>query len=414
MIRKQRTEEEEKLAKKNIGIFEIKQKHENKSYRNNDTIKTEKNNKAKSLSKKNNNVNEEKNNFRQSEIDDYLKRSLSNYNHNYVNINLSKNIRNNSTFYKIRGFTSKEKPCIQLKNNLQKEEKEEIPEKVNLKIKTSFEDLDLNKKENERENEKDIIYNKLIKARTLEKRDITIDSNSLKTLNHIMVTSYNLKKKNSLDEEDLSNNSILNNNKNVENVNIKTEDNLKIYTKVIKKYENGIYEGIMSNDKREIKGIMVYSNGAKYEGEWRKDKKNGKGVFTSSHYYNCKNRVGMKYEGEFKDDKFEGYGVTNYTNGDKYEGEWKNNKQYGRGIVSYIDGSKYDGEWRDGKFEGIGTFYLKNGEKYEGRFVNNKYNGYGKYYYNNGDYLEGLFINDHPKGSCILHKNDGTIVNVQH
>ena len=62
----------------------------------------------------------------------------------------------------------------------------------------------------------------------------------------------------------------------------------------------------------------------------------------------------------------------------------------------------------------LAFFYLKNGERYEGRFVNNKYNGYGKYYYNNGDYLEGIFKNDHPTGNCILHKSDGTTVNVQH
>ena len=58
------------------------------------------------------------------------------------------------------------------------------------------------------------------------------------------------------------------------NVNIKNEEkdkenNVNIYLKKIKKYENDIYEGIMLIDKREIKGIMVDSNGAKYEGIWR-------------------------------------------------------------------------------------------------------------------------------------------------
>ncbi len=49
----------------------------------------------------------------------------------------------------------------------------------------------------------------------------------------------------------------------------------------------------------------------------------------------------------------------------------------------------------------------------EGRLFDNKYNGYGKYYYNNGEYLEGIFKNDLPRGNCILHKNDGTSVNMQ-
>ena len=56
----------------------------------------------------------------------------------------------------------------------------------------------------------------------------------------------------------------------------------------------------------------------------------------------------------------------------------------------------------------------KNGERYEGRFKNNKYNGYGKYFYLNGEWLEGIFKNDHPIGNCLLHKNDGTIINVFH
>ena len=412
MIRKQKTEEEEKLAKKNIAIFEIKQNEKKpcKNNDNNDIIKCEKNNKSKSLSKMNN-IENKNGNIKQFEIDDHLKRSLSNYNHNFVNINLCKDLRNNSTFYRIRGYTNKENSCIKLRNHLHKE-----PENINLQIKSSFENLGINNKESE----KNILYNKIIRMKTFENADSS-SLNDLNKLNHIMVTSYNIKNKNSLDEEELDNisntNNKINNNNNKKAqkyINAKTEDNLNVYFKTIKKYDNGIYEGSMLNDKREIKGIMVYSNGAKYEGQWRNDKKNGKGIFTSPHYYNCKNKVGMKYEGEFKDDKFEGYGVTNYTNGDKYEGEWKNNKQYGRGIVSYFDGSKYDGEWRDGKFEGIGIFYLKNGERYEGRFVNNKYNGYGKYYYNNGDYLEGIFKNDHPRGNCILHKSDGTTVNVQH
>ena len=428
MIRKQRTEEEEKLAKKNIAIMEIKQyepkNNESKDNKNNDKdienkgkklfknngfINYEKSNKSKSLSKLNN-FEKENNNSKNFIIDENLKRSLSNYNHSFVNINLCKNKhKNSSTFYKIRGLTNKENCCATFRNNLKGNG---IIDKLDLNLKPPFENINLNNKEKE----KDIIYNKINRVHSL----INTDLNSFNKLNHVMLTSYNLKCKKKNDEEDLNNNSNINDNINNNNnntkkyINIKTEDNLNVYIKQKKNYPNGIYEGIMLDDKREIKGIMMYSNGARYEGQWRNDKKNGKGVFTSSHYYNCKKVVGMKYEGEFKDDKFDGYGVTIYTNGDKYEGEWKNSKQYGRGVVSYIDGSKYDGEWVNGKFEGIGIFYLKNGEKYEGRFADNKYNGYGKYYYNNGNYLEGIFKNDHPKGNCILHKSDGTTINVHH
>ena len=402
IIRKQKTEEEEKLAKKNIAIFEIKQ-NDKQSY--NDIIKNEKDNKLKSLSKcktLENGKRDEKN----CSNDDNSKRSLSNYNHSFININLCKSkVKKCSTHYKIRGISNyKENFIIKNKSNLPLQE---ISENKNLKVKKPC--LGINKNE-----ETNQLNNKII-----NREQKNINNNKL---NHIIKTSYNLKyKKNTNEKISVGGNYINSNNKINNNLNVQKfehekpdDDNLNVYLKKIKKYENGTYEGIMLNDKREIKGIMIYNNGAKYDGEWRNDKKNGKGIFISSHYYNCKNKIGMKYEGEFKDDKFDGYGITNYTNGDKFEGEWKNNKQYGKGIVSYFDGSKYDGEWKDGKFDGTGTFYLKNGEKYEGRFVDNKYNGYGKYYYNNGDYLEGIFKNDHPKGNCILHKNDGTIINIIH
>ena len=82
--------------------------------------------------------------------------------------------------------------------------------------------------------------------------------------------------------------------------------------------------------------------------------------------------------------------------------------------MTYFNGEKYEGDWKEGFFEGIGIFYLKNGERFEGRFKDNKYNGYGKYFYINGEWLEGIFKNDHPSGNCLLHKKDGTVVNVLH
>ena len=179
------------------------------------------------------------------------------------------------------------------------------------------------------------------------------------------------------------------------------------YRKSKKEYHDGRYEGIIINNKREIKGIMYYKNGSKYEGQWRNDKKHGRGVFISQNYNNPK-LIGIKYEGEFNNDKIEGYGVGKYTSGDRYEGEWKNNKQYGRGVLIYKEGGKYIGEWKNGKLNGNGIYYLKNGERFEGKFIDDKYNGYGKYYYNDGEFLEGIFKNDLPSGSCILHKIDGT------
>ena len=356
VIRKQNTKEEEELAKNNISISIIRQESNNINNNKKNTIPIFE---SRSTQKNKNFIKIEKvqKSKSLSKIND--KDNSINHNHNFVNINLCKDkIKNSSTFYENRGLS------IQEKQNLEK----------------SFDSS--NGEINDISNDnKEISYEKNNKKNT-----VTNISRINKTTN--------------------------NNFNKVINSNIKSKNISFNY--VTKKFPNGTYKGYILNDKREKNGVMIFDNGAKYEGQWRNDKKNGKGIFTSSHYYNCENYVGMKYEGEFKDDKFDGYGITMYTNGDKYEGEWKNNKQYGRGVVTYFCGEKYDGEWKEGMFDGIGTFFLKNGERFEGKFKGNKYNGYGKYYYLNGDWLEGIFKNDRPSGKCLLHKADGSIVNVTH
>jgi len=55
-----------------------------------------------------------------------------------------------------------------------------------------------------------------------------------------------------------------------------------------------------------------------------------------------------KYEGEYINDKKEGYGIFYWPDCKKYEGYWKDGKQHGFGIFS-VNGIKQYGEWNDGK-----------------------------------------------------------------
>ena len=71
---------------------------------------------------------------------------------------------------------------------------------------------------------------------------------------------------------------------------------------------------------------------------------------------------GEKYEGQFKDDKRHGKGIFYYASGDKYDGEWKNNNRHGKGIEYYADGAKYDGEWKYGYKHGRGIQYFADGD----------------------------------------------------
>ena len=66
---------------------------------------------------------------------------------------------------------------------------------------------------------------------------------------------------------------------------------------------------------------MTYANKDIYEGEWRKDLKDGEGTLK---YHN-----GDVYDGEFKKDKMHGKGVYEYGSGDiiKSAGQWKEGKK---------------------------------------------------------------------------------------
>lgn len=46
---------------------------------------------------------------------------------------------------------------------------------------------------------------------------------------------------------------------------------------------------------------------------------------------------GRKYEGEYKEDKKDGFGTYTWADGKKYSGEWRNSKRHGKGIyISYV------------------------------------------------------------------------------
>ena len=45
----------------------------------------------------------------------------------------------------------------------------------------------------------------------------------------------------------------------------------------------------------------------------------------------------------------------------KYEGEWRENKANGRGKFWHADGDIYEGEWEDDKANGYGVYIHVNG-----------------------------------------------------
>ena len=101
--------------------------------------------------------------------------------------------------------------------------------------------------------------------------------------------------------------------------------------------------------------------------------------------------------GEIKD----GYGICYYENGDKYDGNWKDNKKEGKGSYFYNEkGEVYKGNFCNDFPNGMGIYYFKNGDRYEGMFKDGKKHGEGTIIFSNGGKFKGEFKNDvkHGKG----------------
>lgn len=56
----------------------------------------------------------------------------------------------------------------------------------------------------------------------------------------------------------------------------------------------------------------------------------------------------------------------------RYEGEWEKDKKHGRGTYRHQNSSKYEGNWKMGKKDGFGVFYFPDGERYEGIIIDMK------------------------------------------
>jgi len=175
-------------------------------------------------------------------------------------------------------------------------------------------------------------------------------------------------------------------------------------------YSNGnIYGGNFLRGMKNEFGSMFYSNGDVYEGEWQDDLKNGEGemkyangdIYNGEWKYDLKNGQGeMKYSnqdiysGEWEGDLKQGIGKMNYANGNKYIGQWNDDIKYGKGEIKYENGDIYKGQFENDMKHGKGEMTYNNGDIYIGQWKNDFKNGYGKLIYKNGEIYNGYWIND--------------------
>lgn len=187
----------------------------------------------------------------------------------------------------------------------------------------------------------------------------------------------------------------------------------------------GRFKGTMSNGKAQGYGKLdfeVDDGFAHYEGEFRNSEIHGRGVLV----FPDKSRA----EGDFSHDIMNGFIKATITDGGSYEGEVSNNIPYGKGLQITPEGEEYYGDFIDGEREGKGTLLLTNGDIYEGQFKNDLAhglgtlataeegsfkgqfkngipNGEGSFTAPNGDVAKGNFIDGEPDGKIIFTLKSG-------
>ena len=178
------------------------------------------------------------------------------------------------------------------------------------------------------------------------------------------------------------------------------------------------YNGDWKNQKPHGLGTFKWVNGTKYIGDWEFGIQNGQGTVTWAN--------GDKYIGGRKNGEADGQGTFIFANGITQSGEWKNgnlietdssgkaigcvqgNCDNGKGTGVWEKGFKYVGEWKMQNMHGFGIGTWPNGDRYEGDWVNGQRTGQGKYFYNSGGGVyTGEWKNNNRHGEGTMIWNDG-------
>lgn len=91
---------------------------------------------------------------------------------------------------------------------------------------------------------------------------------------------------------------------------------------------------------------------------------------------------------------YNGKGTFQYTNGDKYDGQWKDGKMHGIGLYEFANGDRYKGDFHVNKREGTGTYVWKNKGRYVGEWKADKRHGHGVFYWPSSAQYNGFWQED--------------------
>lgn len=159
------------------------------------------------------------------------------------------------------------------------------------------------------------------------------------------------------------------------------------------------YSGSILGNVPEGSGDYLWSDGCKYEGEWRRGMRHGYGKIQWPN--------GAIYEGEFSGGYIHGNGT--YTRPDHmvYKGRWRLNLKHGLGYQDFPNRDVFEGSWIQGSPEGPGKYTWANGNVYMGNMKGGKMSGKGTLTWTNGDSYEGNWLNGMMHGFGVYTWIDG-------
>lgn len=120
--------------------------------------------------------------------------------------------------------------------------------------------------------------------------------------------------------------------------------------------QQGQYDGEWKDGEKHGNGTHRYRNGDVYQGSWKKGKRDGDHGKYTYRKRNPHQETSAEYEGEWKNDKRHGQGIMIFSNGDKYQGQWEKGEMHdktGKSTYTYRNGATYLG-----KFEYLFLTYI--------------------------------------------------------
>lgn len=156
------------------------------------------------------------------------------------------------------------------------------------------------------------------------------------------------------------------------------------------------YQGLFNEQglPDDPNGIMIWSNGDSYQGNFWNGMRDGMGTMSFSD--------GSEYVGMWECDRMHGEGTRRFANGNVYFGPYHRGKRKGKnGQFIFLNGDTYTGDFDNDQFEGEGVYKHKSGVSFEGSFVNSKRHGLGVCKLLNKDTDTSWYENDKPVGKGV-------------